>query len=192
MNLPSPRVLWLGCLAVAAVALGSGGVAWATAHTHQISEHQRLARITGHASTIRDVDAALPAWSRLPKSAALAPEIGATIAAAGLPASTLASLNAEPDSSGAVASSQIQVRARRATIVLTSITLPQLGDFLSRWRTRQPGWAVARIDLGAEPSAAAVKAQTGGDLPLHVVLNLQSLSLERPAASAPQRSGGLR
>jgi hypothetical protein len=181
---------------VSLAALSFGGIAWGRALAREHAQVQRLTRITASATTIREIEDNLPTWTRLPKSAALAPEVTATLAAAGLPASAMASLSAEPDT-GSLAGpggGQVQVRARRATLVLASITLPQLGDALGRWRARQPGWTIASIDLAPEAGAIAAKAQTGGDLPLRAVVSLETLSLERPTSTsaAPEAASTLK
>ncbi len=191
----SIRVLWGVVATVAAVALSITGWKWAQATSAERTQTQRLARLTTQANSINDLRSKLPEWALASKApGTLAPEVSAILSASGLPASAMASLSADPDQStgnqgigmGNVGTATIQARTRRATLVLGSVTLPQLGTFLQTWRDRQPAWTVATIDVSPElgSSAMATKTQTGGDLPLRAVLTMENLSL--------QRSGGVR
>lgn len=114
----------------------------------------------------------------------LAPAVSATLAACGLPASVLSSLSPESESIEQVAPRDgsasppqtVRLIRKRATLVLTPITLPQLGRFLHDWRGRSPDWTVARLDV--EPRGAGEKGAgvtPGADLPLRVTLSIESL-----------------
>ena len=193
MSTLSTRTLWCLVVALSAAVLGIAGWNWMRCSAAERTQTLRLARITSHARTLSELQSQLPAWTFATKPAGtLAPEVSATLAASGLPASAMASLAADPESAGVggggggrgASNSGIQVRDRHATLVLGSVTLPQLGTFLQNWRQRQPAWTISMVDVSPEPNAAAAKAQTGGDLPLHAVLTMQTLTLER--------SGGVR
>lgn len=118
----------------------------------------------------------------------LATRVSAALAAAGLPASNLAVLSPESESVEPVTAAAAVVR-RRATMVLTPVSLPQLGRFLAEWRARSPEWTPTRIDLepinaGAGPSSSSSSTQPGGDLPLRVTLAVESVRAEaRPAGT---------
>ncbi len=123
----------------------------------------------------------------------LATRISAALAAAGLPASALAVLSPESESVEPVTAAAALVR-RRATMVLTPVSLPQLGRFLAEWRARSPEWTPTRIDLepiaaGPGPSSASSSVQPGADLPLRVTLAVESVRAEArsPDTSIPAR-----
>lgn len=187
----SPRTIWTVAVLVSVTALGITNWNYARSKRLASVQVQRLNKLTKHASTISEVGASLPAWAFGPKPpGSLAPEVSAALAGSGLPPSAMASLSAEPESSGSLATGAagpVQARTRRGTLVLTSVTLPQLGAFCATWRERQPGWSIAALDVGPETGNANARSQiaaTGGDLPLRAVLTLESISLER--------SGGVR
>jgi hypothetical protein len=193
----SIRVLWGVVVLVAALALSITGWKWAQAASAERTQVQRLARLTTQANSINELRGKLPEWALAPKPpGTLAPEVSAILSASGLPASAMASLSADPDQGGTGnnqgigagngGTGTVQARTRHATLVLGSVTLPQLGTFLQTWRDRQPAWTVATIDVTPElgSPAMAAKTQTGGDLPLRAVLTMENLSL--------QRSGGVR
>ena len=183
----SPRSIWFVAIALSALTLGSTGWSWSRATRLQRVQIERLDRLTRHSKTISDLSTGLPAWALGAKPAgALAPEISATLTGSGLPASAMSSLAADPGTATqpGPAQASVQARTRRATLVLASLTLPQLGTFCETWRQRQPAWTIAALDISPELGAPTAKAQTGGDLPLRAVLTLETISLER--------SGGVR
>lgn len=191
MNL-SPRILWSIVIAIALATLVPITWKWQSAARSERLQTDRLARLTAQATLINELRGKLPEWALAPKVAGmLAPEVGATLAVAGLPPSAMASLSADPEGQGSsgfdgsTSAAPAQARTRRATLVLGGVTLPQLGAFLQQWRDRQPAWTVATIDVGPEQgsAAAAAKAQTGGDLPLRAVLTLENLSLQRSGSA---------
>jgi hypothetical protein len=149
----------------------------------------RLARIQANARAVADTQSTLPDWAagagspsaRAQSADALAPRVSAALAAAGLPAATLSSLSVQSDPEGAgpgAPAGSLRIQRRRATLVLAQPTLPQLGAFLQSWRTREPTWTITSIDAAPEPSSRADKpTPPGADLPLHIVLSLESLSL---------------
>ncbi len=187
----STRTIWIAVIGLSAIPLGTTTWQWSRSLRTERRETQRLERLTRHATTITELGKSLPAWASGPRPAgSLAPEVSATLAGTGLPPSVMNSLSADPDSSAGQGSSgtgAIQARTRRGTLVLTSLTLPQLGAFCAAWRERQPGWTISALDVSPEGGNLAAKtsvASTGGDLPLRAVLTLESISLER--------SGGVR
>lgn len=179
----SIRALW--CLAVVASAVGitAGSWSYAKASAAERLQSRRLVAVTQQTELIAEVSSSLPEWATATKAAGtLAPEVSGVLAAAGLPPAAMASLSAEGDAqprNSANGAGPVQVRTRRATLVLASVTLPQVGAFLDRWKARQPAWTVSGIELAPEPGGAQAKASTGGDLPLRVVLTLETLSIEQ-------------
>ena len=132
----------------------------------------------------------------------LSPAITAALASSGLPAQTLASLSPESatrewidsSASGAAASPiAAHIIRRRATLVLTPLTLPQLGRFLDTWRKQTAPdaqgsagdpWTVSRIDV--EPRRDG-QPTPGADLPLRATLVMESVSLEADMATDQRR-----
>ena len=178
----SSGMLWCVVGVVSASALVPTGWSWLHAVRLERAESLRLERVKHQAQKLGDLKTKLPEWALAAKAAGtLAPEVSAALGASGLPASAMASLSADPETAGTPGASAagIQVRHRHATLVLGSVTLAQLGTFLQTWRQRQPAWTVSMMDVSPEPNGAALKAQTGGDLPLHAVLTMETLTLER-------------
>lgn len=105
----------------------------------------------------------------------LALRISAAISAAGLPAASLSSLSPESASTERLDGGLRLIR-RRATLMLTPLTLPQVGRFLDAWRMEAPGWTVSRIDLEPRRETSSSSA-TGGDLPLRAVIVIETLNL---------------
>lgn len=131
-----------------------------------------------------------------PDSPKLAPAVSAGLAAAGLPASTLASLSPESaslESAGDSAAAARIVR-KRATLVLTPITLPQLGRFLQTWHDRASesseagfdDWTFARLDLEPRTDTNTAANAPGSDLPLRVVMSIESVVIQPAPARAPR------
>lgn len=115
----------------------------------------------------------------------LAPAVSGALASCGLPAAALSSLSPESESIEQAAGAPHAVRMirARATLVLTPVTLPQLGRFLQAWRERSPRWTVTRLDIEprfatAGQAAGQAAASPGADLPLRVVIGIESLSLD--------------
>lgn len=71
----------------------------------------------------------------------------------------------------------------RAVVTLSPVTLPQLGTFLAAWREREPGWTVSSLDLSPQTDKAEGKAG-GRDLPLRVVIGLETLFVDRGGGGA--------
>ena len=80
------------------------------------------------------------------------------------------------------------MKRQRATLTLTPITLPQVGSFLEAWRSAEPRWTIASIDLS--PSGKSNNLSQRGtqgsaltdstDLALRAVLVLETLFAEEP------------
>lgn len=125
----------------------------------------------------------------------LSPTITAALASTGLPAQTLASLSPESatrervEGGGTGSIPAAHVIRRRATLVLTPLTLPQLGRFLDIWRKQtlpdagEP-WTVSRIDV--EPRRDG-QPTPGADLPLRATLVMESVSLDADMTTDERR-----
>ncbi|HYE03385.1 MAG TPA: hypothetical protein VD963_09140 [Phycisphaerales bacterium] len=179
-------------LAWAAALLGGGAALLVTvpparsARERAAAACAELVRAESDVREIMALRAGLPEWTRRrPSDAALAPSVSAALGAAGLSASVLSSLTVNDPAAG---ESDAPAARRRATLALTSLTLPELGRFLRAWREREPDWVIASLDIGPEPdrtrprrSAAPGVAE---DLPLRAMIGLEALFMNN--------AGGLR
>lgn len=103
----------------------------------------------------------------------LAASITDALQHAGLSPSSLANLS--PEATISVGSGDAVAHRRRATMVLSGITLPQLGAFLGTWRETQPNWIVSRLDLTPERINGPIQ---GGDVPLSAVVAIEALFMK--------------
>ena len=65
--------------------------------------------------------------------------------------------------------------AQRATLILSGVTLRELGGFLAAWQELAPAWVVSSLEI--QP-AAGRDPIPGGDLPLRAVLTLETVFLD--------------
>lgn len=137
-------------------------------------------RVSNTYRSVREVEQSTPAFLEDDDSrGSLTQRISTCLQAAGLSTGLLASLSPQA-SSQVYSQSGIQVSRRRATLVLTGITLPQLGGFLQVWKSTEKAWSVSSIDL----SPSLHKAQDSSvSLPLRVVLSLQSADISTESNS---------
>lgn len=173
-------------VAISFVLVGLPGIRYCQARAEATEERSRLALVSRQTSELSALRSSAPSWTLRPRPATgLTPRIGAALSAAGLPASAISSLS--PESESPVGDADLKARRTRAVLTLASVTLPQLGSFLKSWRSLEPHWVVSSLDLSLE--AGHAKAQeTGGDLPLRVVIGLETLFVDRPEP-APQAQG---
>jgi hypothetical protein len=102
----------------------------------------------------------------------LATRVSGVLSAAGLSQSNLAGLSPESTAQRSDAGTALR---RRATLTLQSLTLRDLGRFIGEWKAREPAWAVTSIDLAPVTNS---KPAPGADLPIRVVLVVETLSFE--------------
>lgn len=143
----------------------------ASAAMRETSHHARLI-VSTHARVTQAV-------TDDPSRGGLAPRVTASLQLAGLPTGVLVSLSPEADT--LVASDDgVRVVRRRATLVLSGVTLPQLGRFLEGWRIAEPAWTPVSIDLsplgGKGPEA-------GGDAPLRTTVVVEALVMHDEGGS---------
>lgn len=182
MNFALPA--WLAVGAVSVGAVGFAGHMASSAHAAAAAASSELARTADQARQLLVIRAASSSPAAKRASSGLAQRVTASLSRAGLPASALSSLS--PEAQSVQVDGDTHVKRQRATLVLASLTLPQLGAFLDAWRTAEPDWNVSSIDLSpAAPGGAPPGASTGGDLPLRSVLTLESVSIEETPASYP-------
>jgi hypothetical protein len=122
-----------------------------------------LERVTGQSGAIDAIRRSSPPQARL--SSGLAPRVTAVLGRCGIPPSAVLSLSPE-SAAGAGAVTQ------RAALTLRSVTLPQVGAFLGAWRSEEPAWIIASIEVSPISEEASVP---GGDLPLRALIGLEAL-----------------
>jgi hypothetical protein len=165
-------LMWTAVIGMAVIAITTTGRSSSAA---RVAVQTRLIAFHGLADRVREYDrlqTQTARWPAAPADTSLAQEVSAALAAAGLPASTLANLS--PDNGTAVPGGPGLVQLR-AGLTLNNVTLPQVGRFLAEWRRRQPSWTVTGIDLIQEQPKADAPNKTGGDLPLQAVLAMESI-----------------
>jgi hypothetical protein len=168
---------------IGALALGITGRSALHAHTAATDARLRLATLTDQARELALLRSSSQEQAFPVKPAGgLAGKIGTTLSKCGLPASTLQNLSPEAET---VTSARC-IR-ERATLTLSSLTLPQVGAFLNTWRgSEEGGWTISSIDLTPierAPSAEAQRAagaSVGTDLPLRAVITLEGLFRASP------------
>jgi hypothetical protein len=157
----------------------------------RIAEYRGLARSAEELARLRGADQPGSQADTQDAEPKLATAVTGALGAAGLPASALASLSPESESGellrqGARGASTTGARTMlvrwRATLVLTPLTLPQLGRFLTTWRERSPQWTPSRIDI--EPRREK-DVQPGADLPLRVTVGLESVTVQNRQGRSP-------
>jgi hypothetical protein len=178
-------VLWTIALACSCGLFGLSGARYCRARACATEDLSRLALVSRQAGELTSLRTSAPAWMlRTRPPTGLTPRITAALAASGLPAAAVSSVS--PESESPVGDSDLKARRSRATLTLAGITLPQLGAFLQAWRSREPQWTISSLDL--VPQAGQPKAEsTGGDLPLRVVIGMETLFVDRPEPAAAGR-----
>jgi hypothetical protein len=185
-------LLLLPAMGVAAVQFFAARAARAESR----SAMNRLEATLGQVRTIETLNTRTASWAQRGRPSlaqgGLTTAVNEALAAAGVPAAALASLSpaAEmPVTSQAGSSGLVAVR-RRASLTLAPISLPQVGRFLGAWREAHPDWTISAIDFSPEAPGRR-EPSPGSDLPLRVVITLETLFVE-PAAASPAASGALR
>ncbi|MGE3109824.1 MAG: hypothetical protein AB7O77_15920 [Phycisphaerales bacterium] len=224
-------LIWLTAIALGVLVLCTATSRYMTARSRASSAEARLVNVLASRAQLASLRQTLPAWTNLRPSEGLAPRLADSLAACGLPASTMSSLSAqaetvlvqpgasslaEPSRKGAISTSASRsggVKSRKAGITLTPITLSQLGRFMQAWREREPAWVISNIDVAplngatndrnafasastpssnrsdssqvGAASARGAEGGRGGELPLRVVLTIESLWLDPPVPPVP-------
>lgn len=209
----SPMASWTLAVVVGGSVLVATSWGYQNAAKADAFAARRLQRVTEQSEEYRRLSAALPAWTRSGTDArsgdALAQRVSAAIAAAGLPASALASLSPESQAGNdggsrtvGGAGGGVKIERRRAVLTLGSITLPQLGRLLAAWREREPEWTVTSIDatplqISDKPErgggaggggGGGVQVAPGGDIPARVVIAIERWSVRQPPKAVPAPS----
>jgi hypothetical protein len=174
---------WVAVVGASVAAVAITGRIATRSRSAAATAQSELALVAKEAQELVTLRAAAAAPAARHASAGLAQRVGAALTRAGLSASCLSSLSPEAQSMVAMTDGQPRLKRQRATLVLTSLTLPQLGSFLDAWRSSEPEWTVTGLDVSPAAGGSAVQS-TGGDLPLRVVLALESVSTEEPTPAS--------
>ncbi len=154
--------LWIVVILASGVMVAVSGRSATTAASRARIETARAHEMITCAHEIAHLRAVAPRWTdESSPQPDLAQRLGAVIATAGLPASTLAMLT--PDS-------------RSAAITLTGLTLPRLGALLDLWREQGADWIVTNIELAPQSlGRRAADIPPGADLPLNILVRMESI-----------------
>ncbi len=165
-------IAWLLVFVASAAAILTSGRAASSAASTARAEAARAREITTCAGEIAQLRIAAPRWTSRPTHQPdLAQRLASAIATAGLPASTLASLT--PDADGPASGHPLK---RTAVITLTGLTLPRLGSLFDIWRQHADDWTITHVELAPQTlGRRAPEIQPGADLPLHVVIRMESI-----------------
>ncbi|MDX2148503.1 MAG: hypothetical protein SFZ23_13370 [Planctomycetota bacterium] len=152
---------------------------WNQAATSLHDAQRQHASCAADAEEIRLLAAALPAITD-PSSDAdadtyepLTQSVSAALRTSGLSPAVLESLSGN-DAQETSKVPPFSVERRRAGVVLSKLTLPQIGQFLVEWRRAQPSWRVTSIDLALAP---VQPPKNGGHLPIRATLAVQRVQL---------------
>lgn len=180
MNTTTPSIrpvlsIWIGTTCALGAILASTIPAAVRANRDAHTAQATLRNVARDAGIVADLRAGLPEATSTDDQTrgGLAPRVTAALERAGLPPGTLASLSPEADSQ-ATLQPGLRVARRRATLTLGGVTLPQVGRFLEAWRTAEPTWTPASIDLSP---AGGKSPEAGGDLPLRAVISIEAVAV---------------
>lgn len=176
-----PIAVWSLALITSMILLWtSARAALSASRQLQISE-QRWTNVAARAAESQSLQERVAEWlTPVEAEGALAPKLTEALTASGLAASALSNVSPQGDQVLASTLNSQAVRTK-ASVTLTGVTLRRLGIFLSNWTEKNKGWAVTSLDLSPEPQPSAqpgVSSQ-GGDLPIRVLMTIESLRLER-------------
>lgn len=164
--------LWLGTTLACALAVG-----WATLRYDSASFRARseIAALEQTSAKIEQL-ASLPSTTDIKLTGdqgTLASRAASALSSSGLPRTSLEGLS--PESARTIRGSDAVTVARLgATLVISPVTLPELGRFLQSWRLEAPEWVVSELSI--KPVASA-SAEPGGDLPLRVIVKVESIQV---------------
>ncbi|MBX3359539.1 MAG: hypothetical protein KF745_14055 [Phycisphaeraceae bacterium] len=184
-------LLWTIVLGAAIGAVAWSASAAAGAHAAVVGRQAGLHAIAAQSDELAAIASLIPEWAMRPRPVSgLATRVTTALETAGLPASTLSTLTGDGESPP---SREPRVAKRRVTFTLTGITLPALGRFLGAWRSAQPDWTVASIDLSpatgpmrGAPRRSSDPIAAGTDLPLAAVIAVEYVFLDGPPILAPR------
>lgn len=173
-------VLWVCVATILAFAIGTAVPIASRARQDAERASAEMRETSRHASLIVSTQARVTqVVTDDPSRGGLAPRVTASLLRAGLPTGVLLSLSPEADTLVA-SDGAIRVVRRRATLVLSGVTLPQLGLFLEGWRIAEPAWTPVGIDLSP---LAAKGPVAGGDAPLRATVVVEALMMHDEGGS---------
>lgn len=170
------RIGWMVVLVAVAVGLAVTGRGYAVAKGRAGVALVRHGMVVRQVEELERTRLAAEDWRLRERPASgLAANLGQTLAACGIPPQALVNVAPQPETPVDGPFGGTALRRQRATFMLTPVTLPQLGAFLESWRTREPYWTVASIDVSPEANQGGLAA--GGDLPLRASLTVDAVYL---------------
>jgi hypothetical protein len=173
-------ITWFSAVSISVGAIGIAARDCTRARSKATTELARLSTVTPQVREIAALRSAAPSWSaRAKPGTALAPTAAAAIASSGLPPSALS--NVSPEAQTTVGDGQFKAVRQRATITLTSVTLPDIGRFLDAWRLAEPDWTIAGVDLSPVGDTRRMTPTPGSDLPLRAVIIVESMTMQSPS-----------
>jgi hypothetical protein len=171
--------IWIGAVGVAGAAVGVTAPSTARARQDLVVAQASLRDAARNAEVIATMRTQAPeALTDDPSRGGLTPRVTAALERAGLPVGALASLSPEAESQ-VVGQAGVRVSRRRATLTLAGVTLPAVGRFLDAWRSAEPAWTPTSIDVAPAGGQATEAGGAGGDLPLRVVIVIESIAVRR-------------
>jgi hypothetical protein len=141
-----------------------------------------LSRCTTLASEVLTLRETMPAIAEASnrQSTRLINDVTTCLSRAGIASSAVAAVS--PEDGRVETFQQVRYQRIRARITLRAVTLPQLGDFFSQWKSQQPGWIIDSVQLDPQPLDAKSLPRATQDKstlarPLNVTLTMESLAL---------------
>lgn len=186
-------------IAAIAVLASVGLLAWSasrvvTALGRADAAHTRLTQIQTAATELAALEQRQPSASlgKRPERN-LSGQIADALAEAGLPPTTLASLTPEedapitaaPSTNGRPTTNSLAYRRQAARLTLEPLTLPDLGRYLSAWRTRQPEWTTSSIQIS--PIITKDAAATSPSRPIRVTCLIECVYVEQPGTTSSRK-----
>lgn len=179
MKLPV-LIAWVLLLAISGAALWSATQRAADARAASAAAREQLITATSLAAELSDLRSRAP----ITRSAGsgLTQRVSAVLGSCGLPAAALSGVTPEATFRDAAGS-------RQRGVINLAATLPQVGAFLSAWRTAEPDWIIASIELSP---ASGNNASPGADLPLRATITVEGATLRPSAPRASLLTGALK
>lgn len=154
-------LIWLGTGSIAAIAVLTTLVPATRAHYALSSERSKLRVVAHHAKTVSHLTDHRVTINTADQRT-LTERVSSVLTESHLRLGVLESLSPESTTS----------TRRRATLVLSPITLPELGRFLAAWNLLEPSWVVSDIDL---VPIRQRDSTPGSDLPLRATLTATTI-----------------
>ncbi len=171
---------WLALL-MSIVIISWSALRWFDAHRLELASRISLVQVSDTVGRIQQSLSQQPntIYDGEP-SPGLSGQITDSLAAAGLPPTSLVTFQADADQA---AENGTSIRRRSARLTLSNITLAQFGRFLSIWRSRRPEWTPVAITISPQPldSKESGREYRTIQAPLTIQLTIECRFLPKPA-----------